>query len=263
MEYETIKISTDSRGVTTISLNRPNKHNALSEKLIEEFTLATNQLREDGSVRVVVLTGEGITFCAGADLGWMRKQHSANRAERIAQARKLALMLKELNEFPKPLIGRIQGQTYGGGVGLMCVCDSVVAVNTAKFGLTETRIGLIPATIGPYVIAKIGEGRARRIFMSSRIFDSGEALTLGFCSKVVPIEELDAAIEMEVEPYLSTAPGAVAEAKALARTLGANIDNSVVELSVQKLADVWETKEANEGISAFFEKRNPSWIKSD
>jgi methylglutaconyl-CoA hydratase len=262
MTFETISISTDARGVATLTLNRPDKHNALSAGMIDELTRAAAQLGSDDAVRVVVLTGAGDSFCAGGDLGWMQDQVKAGRDTRMAEARKLAMMLRALNELPKPLIGRVQGQAFGGGVGMMSVCDTVIAADSARFGLTETRLGLIPATISPYVLARMGEGKARRVFMSARLFDAEEARDLDLVSQVVPADMLDAAVGKEIKPYLGAAPAAVAAAKALARSLGPAITDTVIEDTIRRLADTWETPEAGEGISAFFEKRKPTWVAS-
>jgi methylglutaconyl-CoA hydratase len=169
-------------------------------------------------------------------------------------------MLGALNALPKPLIGRLQGQAFGGGVGMACVCDVAIGVEAARFGLTETRLGLIPATIGPYVIARMGEAMARRVFMSSRIFDAPEAVTLGILARAVPPDALEGAVEAEVLPYLSCAPSAVAAAKALAQMLGSNIDTRAVDHSVAALVRQWDGDEAPEGIAAFFEKRPAKWV---
>ena len=168
-------------------------------------------------------------------------------------------MLLALNTMPKPLIGRIQGNAFGGGLGLMSVCDIAIGVEGAKMGLTETRLGIIPATIGPYVLARMGEGKARRVFMNSRIFDAAEAEKLDLLASVVPRDMLDDAVENEVAPYLNCAPGAVAAAKALARHLGPKLDREVIDHTIAQLVTRWETDEAQEGISAFFEKRKPDW----
>ncbi|WP_170340387.1 crotonase/enoyl-CoA hydratase family protein [Ruegeria arenilitoris] len=257
--FETISISTDLRGVATLTLNRPEKHNAMSAQMIAELTRAAAQLGETNDVRVVVLTGAGKSFCAGGDLGWMQAQMAADPETRFVEARKLAEMLNALNTLPKPLIGALQGNAFGGGVGMAAVCDVAVGVDSLKMGLTETRLGLIPATIGPYVIARMGEARARRVFMSARLFDAAEAVDLGLLARAVPADELDAAIEAEVQPYLSCAPGAVASAKALVRNLGPRIDDAVIDHTIRALVDRWETDEAREGIGAFFDKRKPSW----
>ncbi|MHA7776233.1 crotonase/enoyl-CoA hydratase family protein [Roseibium sp. M-1] len=262
MSFETISIAIDDRGVATLTLDRAEKHNSLSAKMIAELTQAAAQFGADDTVRVVVLTGAGASFCAGGDLGWMREQFEASRETRMTEARKLAMMLKSLNELPKPLIGRVQGQAFGGGIGMMSVCDTVVAIDSAKFGLTEVRLGLIPATISPYVLARMGEGKARRVFMSARIFGAEEARDLDLVAKVVSEADLDDTIEREIKPYLAAAPAAVAASKALARSLGTSITDAVIDDTIRRLADTWETPEAQEGISAFFEKRKAGWVTS-
>jgi methylglutaconyl-CoA hydratase len=226
--------------------------------MCDELRDAAARLGADPGVRVVVLTGAAESFCAGADLGWMRAQLAATREGRMSEAQRLARMLDALNTLPKPLIGRVNGAAYGGGVGLMAVCDAVVAV-----GLTEVRLGLIPATISPYVLARVGEGRARAVFFSGRRFDAGEAAALGLVTRVVAADGLDAAVAAEVEPYFATAPAAVAAAKRLARSLGPRIDEEVIEATVARLADTWETEEAREGIAAFLEKRPAPWTLPD
>lgn len=256
---ETITITTDARGIATLTLNRPDRHNAMSAQMIAELHAAAEALGADPAVRAVVLTGAGASFCAGGDLGWMQAQIAADATTRAAQARALAAMLGALNALPKPLIGRVQGPAYGGGIGLMAVCDVAIGVQGARFGLTETRLGLIPATIGPYVLARMGEAMARRVFMSARLFDAAEAVTLGLLARAVEPDALDAAIEAEVAPYLACAPGAVAAAKALALRLGAAPAPADVEHSIAQLVARWETPEAAEGIAAFFGKRKPAW----
>ncbi|WP_209509431.1 crotonase/enoyl-CoA hydratase family protein [Ruegeria sp. HKCCE4150] len=259
--FETLAISTDSRGIATLTLSRAEKHNALSGQMITELTQAAEQLGQDDTVRVVVLAAAGKSFCAGGDLGWMQDQMAADKATRFTEARKLAEMLQALNTLPKPLIGALQGNAFGGGVGMAAVCDIAIGVDSLKMGLTETRLGLIPATIGPYVIARMGEARARRVFMSARLFDAAEAVELGLLAKTVSEDQLADAIEDEIRPYLSCAPGAVASAKELIRTLGPHIDDAVIDQTIGELVERWETEEAREGIAAFFEKRKPAWNK--
>ncbi|MEL6318831.1 MAG: crotonase/enoyl-CoA hydratase family protein, partial [Pseudomonadota bacterium] len=232
---------------------------ALSARMIEELTDAARTIGSAETTRAVVLSGAGKVFCAGGDLGWMKQQIAADRAGRMREARKLAEMLSALNEMPAPLIGRLHGGAFGGGVGLACVCDVAIAAAETKFGLTETRLGLIPATIGPYVLARMGEGRARRVFMSARLFDAEEAVALGIVATAVPEEALDAAVEAEVAPYLSVAPRAVGAAKALARALGPRIDAAVIDDTIERLADIWEGEEAAHGIDAFLNKTPPRW----
>lgn len=257
--YETITLEADARGVATLCLNRPEKHNALSAQMIAELTEATAQMAADDTVRVVILAANGKSFCAGGDLGWMRAQFDATPEIRAAEATKLARMLQALNTLPKPLIGRMHGNAFGGGVGMASVCDTVIGADHVKLGLTETRLGLIPATIGPYVCARMGEAKARRVFMSARIFGAEEAVHLNLLARAVPVEDLDAAVEAEVAPYLECAPGAVGRAKALLRSLGPQIDDEVIAHTVNELAACWAGQEAPEGIEAFFKKHKPGW----
>jgi methylglutaconyl-CoA hydratase len=256
---DTISITVDDRGVAQLLLNRPDKHNAMNAAMISELTEAAGRLGRDPAVRVVVLTGAGASFSAGGDLAWMRAQMEADAATRAREARSLAEMLGALDTMPKPLIGRVQGQAFGGGVGLISVCDVAVGVETAKLGLTEVRLGLIPATIGPYVIARMGAARARAVFFSGRVFGAEEAVALGLLARVVQAEELDAAVEAEVAPYLAAAPGAVAAGKRLVAELSPRVDEAQVARSIEALVGRWEDAESAEGIAAFFEKRQPSW----
>ncbi len=254
-----IDLSVDDRGVATLALARPEKHNALSQALIDELRDAAARIAADRDIRVVVLAGQGPSFCAGGDLGWMRDQMAGDAEMKRAAAQSIAGMLGAINTLPQPVIGRVHGNAFGGGVGMACVCDIAIAADHVKFGLTETKLGLIPATIGPYVLARLGEAHARRVFMSSRVFDAAEAVTLGVVAKAVPADDLDAAVEAEVAPYLACAPGAVAAAKAFARSLGPVIDQGTVDRSVEALIAQWNGDEAAEGIAAFFEKRKPAW----
>ena len=257
-DYSTISVQMDERGVVSLGLDRAEKKNALSALMIEELTHFASNL--PSGTRVVVLSGAGDVFCAGGDLEWMKAQIDADRATRMHEARKLAMTLNALNELDAPLIGRVHGGAFGGGIGMCCVCDCVIAEQGAKFGLTETRLGLIPATISPYVIARMGEGQARRVFMSARIFSAAEAKELGIVSRVATGDDLDAQIEAEVAPYLSVAPNAVAASKRLARSLGPKITPDIIDMTIQALADTWEGEEAEHGISAFLGKTKPRWI---
>ena len=256
MNFETLLFNQDKRGVVSLTLNRPEKRNALSAKMIEELTGFTSKLTPD--TRAVVIQGAGKLFCAGGDLDWMNNQIKADRLTRISEARKLAMMLKALNEIPVPLIGKLHGAAYGGGVGLACVCDFVISSSNVKFGFTETRLGLIPSTIGPYVVGKMGEAKAREVFMSGQTFNEVEAKKLNIVSEIS--ENLDQSVESHINPYLQTAPKAVGEAKALLRSLGPRIDEQVIEGTIERLADIWEGEEASHGIDAFLNKTKPRWI---
>ncbi|OWU83671.1 enoyl-CoA hydratase [Oceanicola sp. 22II-s10i] len=256
---DTVSIERDGRGVATLWLDRADKHNALSAQMIRELHEAADELTADDGVRVVVLAARGASFCAGGDLGWMREQFDAAPDVRAKEAGALAWMLKALNDLPKPLIGRVQGNAFGGGIGMMSVCDVAIGVDGATFALTETRLGLIPATIGPYVAARMGEARARQVFMSGKRFKGPQAVELGLLARSVAAEDLDAAVEAEVAPYLETAPGAVARSKALLRYLGPPITDEIIEHSIGELVACWEGPETREGIAAFFDKRRPPW----
>jgi methylglutaconyl-CoA hydratase len=260
MTYQTISATVSEDGIVALVLNRPEKKNALSAQMIAELTAFAETAQGRRDWRAVVLSGAGDVFCAGGDLEWMRAQMAADRATRMAEARKLAMMLKALNDLPQPLIGLVHGGAYGGGVGMAAVCDLVIAAEGTRFGLTETRLGLIPATIGPYVIARMGEGRARRVFMSARLFDVAVAQDLGLVARSVPPADLAAAGREEAEAYLATAPGAVAAAKALARALGGGVDRDMIDRSITALADTWETDEARDGITAFFDRMPAPWV---
>lgn len=259
---ETIKVDVDARGIVQLRLSRPEKRNALSARMIAELTAFAEAAGKRRDWRAVILSGEGDAFCAGGDLDWMRQQMAADRQSRMAEARKLAGMLGALNALPQPLIGAVHGSALGGGVGLACVCDLVLATPETVFGLTETRLGLIPATIGPYVLARLGEGRARRVFMSAKRFKAAEAMELGVVARLVDGDGLMADAIGEAELYLATAPGAVAAAKALARSLSRSLDPARIEESIIALADTWEQDEAREGVAAFFDKRKPCWDRT-
>ena len=260
MSYETITLERDARGVATLTLDRAEKHNAMSATMIEELSDAASSLANDSSVRVVILTGAGKSFCAGGDLAWMQQQMRADGETRYREARKLAEMLNAMNTLPQPVIGAIQGNAFGGGLGLVSICDVAIGVETLKFGFTEARLGLIPATISPYCLARMGEAMARRVFMSARLFGAKEAVTLGLLAKSVPADALGEVIEAEVLPYLACAPSAVAASKRLARSMGVAIDEAVIDRTIRALVTQWESDEAKEGIAAFFEKRKASWV---
>ncbi|GAB4347804.1 MAG: crotonase/enoyl-CoA hydratase family protein [Oricola sp.] len=259
MTFETIRVEQDARGIATVTLARPYKHNAMNAQMIAELNRAAHALGADGNVRAVVLAADGPTFCAGGDLGWMREQAEKDRAGKMAEARALAGMLGAWNALPKPVVARVQGAAYGGGIGLICVTDIAVAVHDAKFGLTETRLGLIPATIGPFVVRRLGEGFARQVFLNAKPFGTEFALRAGMIARASTQDGLDEAVEAEAAAFLQCAPGAVADAKALARRLGGPDPVEMAEMTASALADRWETEEAQAGIAAFFAKETPPW----
>lgn len=255
MSTDPVLVSVDAQGVARLTLNRPERHNAMSPAMIAGLRVSAAALDRDPDVRAVVITGAGRSFCAGADLDWMRTQFAADRATRLAEARALAHMLRDLNTLSKPLIGRINGTAMGGGLGLMAICDVAIAADTGKFGFTETRLGLVPATIAPYVLARMGEGAARRVFMNGAVFGADTLPALGLVARVVPQERLDVSVAAEVAPYLAAVPEAVADAKRLARRLGPTIDDALIEETIECLAACWERPEAAARIASFLGRR--------
>ena len=257
--YETIRLTQDPRGVARLVLARPERHNALNGMMIRELRTAIMQLRDDHSIRVVLLCAEGASFCSGGDITWMREQTDADRTGRLNAALELAHMLSELDRLPKPVVARVQGPAYGGGIGLMAVCDAVVASAAARFALTEVRLGLIPAVIGPYVVRRLGEGLARRLILSGTSFDADQAQAMGLVSLVAVGDELDHAVDAQIGEFLNCAPGAVAEAKTLCARLAGTPDPDTVSWTVECLASRWEASEAAEGLRCFLAHEKPSW----
>ena len=262
MAYETITLEIDERGVAYLNLNRPDKHHALNARMISELHDAIENLANNTEVHLVILGSDGPHFCAGGDLRWMQEQMKADRATKMAEASKLSAMLTALDKMPKPVIGRVQGNAYGGGLGLICACDIAVGIEGASFALTESRLGLIPATIGPMVFRKLGWGHTRQIFMTGSKINHRRALQLGLLSLAVPADILDVTIEEEISHALKAGPKAMAAAKALLRGFSQQNDwQEQNDLAITALADCWETQETQEGISAFFNKCPAPWIK--
>jgi methylglutaconyl-CoA hydratase len=257
--YETLLIETDARGVATVTLNRPDKHNALNGTLIAELNDAAGRLASDDSVRIVVLTGNGKSFCAGGDFNWFASNIEKTRAERVEQSATLAQLLRRLDTMPKPLIGRINGPAYGGGVGMISVCDYAIGAEGARFGLTEVKLGLLPANISPYVVARIGKVHSRETMLSGALFDSARAERIGLLTEVVAPDALDGAVERVVHDHLQAAPGAVADTKALIAYVAAHDLETNMIYTADRLADAWETSEGIEGINSFLDKSSPSW----
>lgn len=246
----TIRVVTDEGGIATVTLNRPDKHHAMNAAMIAELTEAAATLGADPAVRAVVLAATGPSFCAGGDLEWMRAQQGADRVGKMAEASRLSAMLAALDALPKPLVARVQGNVYGGGVGLVAVSDIAIAAEGVKLALTETRLGLIPATIGPFVVRRMGQGFARQVFFSAMPFGTDFALRSGLLHEACPAEELDARVRRQTDAMLRTAPGAVASAKALCLGLGRGTRDEIAT-SIAALADRWESDEAQERIRAF------------
>jgi methylglutaconyl-CoA hydratase len=251
-------------GIGILALNRPEVHNAFNETMIAELTQALLQLGADDGVRVIVLTGNGATFCAGADLNWMKKMAAYSRAENLADARALARMLQTLNDVPKPTVARIHGAAYGGGVGLAACCDIAVAAAEATFALSEAKVGLIPATISPYVIEAIGARQARRYFLTAERFEAAEAYRIGLVHDIVPIMQLDDRINEVLGTLLVVGPHAQRECKTLIRAVAHRpIDAKVIAGTVRHIATVRASPEGKEGVAAFLAKRSAAWIPAD
>jgi len=261
MDYEELNVEVDNRGVAYLTLNRPETHNALSALLIKELQYACDTLGQSDDIRVIVLTGSGKTFCAGGDLRWMKSNIGKPRPQRIEESSHLAKLLATLNKLPKPIIAKVNGPAYGGGVGLLCVCDYAISTADAKFAFTETRLGLVPATISPYVLKRIGEANARRNFLNARVFDAEQALKMELLAEVVDGDLLDEMVENEIKLMLKCGPAAVTAAKDLISHIVSHDLKTNEQYSTECLADIWETDEAKNGIDAFFNKTKPSWIK--
>lgn len=249
-----------SGGVGRITMARPEKHNAFDDGLIADLTDAFERAGRDEAVRVVVLEGEGKSFSAGADLGWMQRMADYTDAENLEDARKLAHMVRVLNELPRPTIARVQGAAFGGGVGLVAACDIALASRAASFCLSEARLGLIPAVISPYVVEAIGARASRRYFQTAERFDADTALALGLVHEVVPRERLDGRLEELIGVLLGNGPAAMAAGKDLIRRVASGpVDDAMVEDTAQRIADIRATDEGREGVRAFLEKRRPNW----
>lgn len=256
-QFETITLAFESRGVARLTLNRPARHNAFNATMIFELTQAVQRLGNNPAVRVVVFTGEGRDFCAGADLEWMKQQFDAAPQERTQEAKRLAEMLRSIDELPKFVIGVVQGAAYGGGVGLVSVCDLVIASPSAQFALTETKLGLIPATICPYLHRRIGAAAMRRLALHGERFGAAVARTIGLVSDLAEGSEIAALTERHVAQALTCAPGAIADAKRLFRRIASG--QSYESETIDALAQRWSTDEAQAGITAFFNKEKAPW----
>lgn len=253
--------SIDTRGIATLTLNRPEKHNALDGPTIAQLHSALLALKDHAALRAVVLTGSGASFCAGADLAHMKSMLNASEAENQRDARALAQCLRLLNEFDCPILARVNGNTFGGGVGLIACADIAISVEAAQFALSEVRLGLVPATISPYVVAAIGVRQSRRWFATGETFDSTTAHQIGLIHVVSSAEMLDEIVDRQLDLILRAGPIAVREAKRLIRNVAGNFDiDSVVESTSQLLARLRVSAEGQEGVSAFLERRKPSWL---
>lgn len=261
---ENILFNIDSCGVATLTLNRVEKHNAFDDTMIAELTATLERLDQDRHVRAVVLTGAGTTFSAGADLNWMRGMAAANEQENRADALRLARLMRTLNFLSKPTLARVNGAAYGGGLGLIACCDIAIGVDGAKFALSEVKLGLVPATIAPYMVAAIGLRQARRLFISGEIIETAEAKRIGLLHHCVPADQLDEAVERSLHFLLKGGPIAQRESKQLAlRTAGITpetAEKNDIE-NAELIARLRVSPEGQNGITAFLDKHKPGWIR--
>ncbi len=260
MSTSSLTMGTDERGVATITLNRAEIHNAFDDLMIGELLQALEIAEYDPLVRLLVLRAAGNSFSAGADLNWMRRMADYAYQQNLDDAMELARLMKNLNQFRKPVIAVVQGASFGGGVGLVACCDIAIGSSNALFCLSEVRLGLIPAVISPYVIAAIGERAARRYFLSAERFDAEQALSLGLLHEVVEAEALDARVQKIIEALLLGGPGAQTEAKNLIREVSNRLgDEGVIEQTAERIAKIRAGDEAREGLDAFLQKRSAKW----
>jgi methylglutaconyl-CoA hydratase len=260
MAYQTLDISIGDK-IATVTLNRPDVRNAFNETTIAELALAFDELGRSDVVRAIVLAANGPAFCAGADLNWMKKMAGYSDAENLADAGKLADMLRTIYLCPKPVVAKVQGDCYAGGMGLVAACDIAVSVADAGFCLSEVKLGLIPGTISPYVIKAMGENAARRYFLTAERFTAQEALRIGFVHEVVAADALDATVAGIVKALVNNSPNAVRQAKLLVRDMaGQDVSDALLHDTAKRIALIRASSEGREGVASFLEKRKPSWL---
>lgn len=248
--------------MATLTLNRPDVHNAFDEPLIAELTQAYTELSQDATVRVIILRGAGKSFCAGADLNWMRRMADYTQEENLEDARRLEALFAAIAGCPQVTIARIQGAAMGGGAGLAAVCDIAIAAPEAVFAFSEARLGIAPAVIAPYVLQKMSVGAARVLFVTAERFSAHEALHLGLVQQVVPVEELDAAVQKKVEAVLQTSPRAIVAIKQLLQNIAGKTPQDSASFTTECIAALRVSLEGQEGLRAFLDKRKPDFVSS-
>jgi len=257
-----VLFNVDRYGVATVTLNNPDKHNAFDDKIIAQLTIIFMEIAERNDINVMILASTGKSFSAGADLGWMKRMASYSYTENLSDANALAQMLRTLNFLPQTTIAQIQGAAFGGAVGLASCCDIVIASNKASFCLSEVKLGLIPATISPYVVNAIGQKASRRYFQTAERFFADKAQQLGLVDEIVTVEELEDTVNNMVITVLKNGPQAVRQAKQLALDVAyQEINNELLSITSERIASIRVSDEGQEGLTAFFEKRPASWIK--
>ena len=262
MTENSLIVDVAAEGRATVTLNRPDVHNAFDDKLIALLTRELDALDRNPTVGVVVLAAAGKSFCAGADLKWMRRMAEYSEAENQADAEALAALMKTLNRLSKPTVAEVQGAAYGGGVGLICCCDIAIASEAAQFSISEVKLGLIPSVISPYVVAVIGERQARRYALGAETFDAIEAKRIGLVHEVTAAEDLQVAVEAMVEALLANGPAAMAETKdQIAGVANRPVDDRLIAAAAARIARIRVSDEGREGVAAFLEKRKPGWAR--
>jgi methylglutaconyl-CoA hydratase len=258
-DYQHLRL--ERRGIAAyVTLNRPEVHNAFNARLIAELQAVFERLSNDDDVRAVVLQGEGPSFCAGADLNWMRASLDFGHDENVADALRMADMFRAIDSCRHPVIGRLHGAALGGGSGLTAVCDIAIAAEGTRFGFTEARLGISPAVISPFVLRKIGETHARALFVTAERFDTTRALAIGLIHQVVPLSELDQTVEATLHHIGQNGPAGVRAAKLMARTVPHLSDEEARETTAATIAGLRVSPEGQEGIRAFLEKRRATWV---
>ncbi len=261
MSMESYKVLRDGP-VARVVLTNPDKHNAFDDGLIKGLIGAFLLLEEADDIRVIILEAEGKSFSAGADLNWMKRMADYSHEENIEDATMLGRLMETINFLSKPVVAKVAGAAYGGGVGLVACCDIAIGTDRARFCLSEVKLGLIPAVISPYVVAAIGARAARRYFLTAEVMDASEAARLGLLHDVVPADALDATVDAVVAALLRAGPESLRDAKDLIFAVNRPIEAAVIGETVERIARVRASDEARQGIAAFFEKRDPPWTKT-
>ena len=264
MDKDNIITIWSKNGVCTITLNRPDVKNAFNESMIENLQSVMEKVSNNKDLRVLIITGTGDSFSAGADLNWMKKSIHFSKEENIKDANKFAKMLKTLDNFGRPTIAKINGHVFGGGLGIIASCDFAVSADSAKYCFSEVKLGLTPAMISPYIIRSIGETWARRLFLSGQVFDSKLALKINLLSKVVPLEDLNIEINYLVKLLLKGAPNAQGMCKKLIKKVNnSNINKELINYTLEKIAQSRSSEEGKDGMSAFLNKHKAKWLVND
>jgi len=257
MKYDTIKVYIENK-VANVILNRPNIHNAMNEKMMKELTSCFQKLSKD-DIKIIIISGEGKSFCAGADLNWMKSIAEYSKQENIEDSRLLLNLYESIYSCPKPVIGKVNGHAFGGGIGLFAACDIVISVPDCKFAFSEVKLGIVPSVISTYVVRRIGLSNMRRVFLTGERFDSNYAKEIGLVDFVVKNNELDEMVDKYVKILTSSGPNAIKEVKKLIEKCEEVDRKQYKEHTVKKIAELRVSKEGQEGIKAFLEKRKPKW----